>query len=90
MCLEGQAQLRMLARSYAARRLCVLLGGLSGGQGGGHGAAGLGHVEQLLLVSGGGDQTLVLVAPHHQVQEVVQELLGNVVRWSMFTPANTH
>lgn len=77
------------AAIYSGRRLCVLLGSLSGGQGGGYRAARLGHVKELLLVSGGGDQTLVFMAPHHQVQEVIQELLRNVVRWSMFTPAKS-
>lgn len=43
----------------------------------------------MLLVSGGGDQALVLMTPHHQVQEVMQELLRNVVSWSVFTPGKT-
>lgn len=80
--------LRMLTTTR--QRLRLLLGGLSGGQGGGYRAARLGHVKELLLVPGWGDQTLVFMAPHHQVQEVIQKLLRNVVRWSMFTPGKTH
>lgn len=64
----------------------LLFGGLSGGQGGGYRAARLGHIKELLFISARCYQTLMLVTPHHQVKKVVQELLGNVVGGSMFTP----
>lgn len=64
----------------------VLLGSLSRRQGGGYRAARLGHIKELLFISGWCYQTLVLVTPHHQVQKVIQELLRNVVSGSVLTP----
>lgn len=68
--------------------VCVrlLLGGLSRRQGGGYRASWLRHVEKLLLISSWSNQTLVFMAPHNQVNEIIQELLRNVVCGTMFTP----
>lgn len=66
--------------------LFVLLGSLSRGQGSGYRAARLRHVEELLFISGWCYQTLMFVTPHHQVNEVIQELFGYVVSGSMLTP----
>ncbi|KAF3847721.1 hypothetical protein F7725_020749 [Dissostichus mawsoni] len=51
------------------------------GQRGGYRAARLCHIEELLFIPGWSNQTLMLVAPHHQVNKVIQELLRDVGKW---------
>lgn len=64
----------------------LLLGSLSRGQRGGYRAARLRHVEELLLIPGRRDQALMFMTPHHQIEKVIQKLLGNVVGGSMLAP----
>lgn len=86
----GSAGLWKSPSSFTVLSVCVsvflLFGGLSRGQGGGYRAARLGHIKELLFISAGCYQALMLVTPHHQVKKVIQELLRNVVGGSMFTP----
>ena len=55
-------------------------------QRGGDAAAGLADEEVLPVVPDRVDLALMLVAPEHQVQEVRQELLGDVVGLPVFCP----
>lgn len=68
------------------RGACLLFGGLSRGQGGGHRASRLSHIEELLFISGWCYQAFVLVTPHNQVKKVIQELLRNVICGTMLAP----
>lgn len=93
-CLETNKNFNEFLNTQRIRQLLfrvwkcgfVLLGSLSRRQGGGYRAAWLGHIKELLLISGWCYQTLVFVSPHNQVQKVIQELLRNVVSGSMLTP----